>query len=270
MARPIRRQPLLLQGLGPVLLGLGLALASQLGVLPFVAALLAVQVFLVLGVLALVDAPASGGAFLIAGGSVLAADGVVLYDDGDVRGLAGVVAVAFVATLLHQLTRRKRSRVTESMADTLVVVVLAVSTACLLALREIEGGVPTVQVALVASGVSLLAARIGDRIASRPMLAVGSTRGWPGLLLGLGSGVAAAVFVAGEGPPVTATQAALLGLVCAATVAAGDLAVDLGAAELRAGRRDARRVTALKPSALLLPFALLGPISLVAGELVLR
>jgi hypothetical protein len=127
-----------------------------------------------------------------------------------------------------------------------------------------------VQVALVATGASLLAARVGDRIASRPMLAVGSTRGWPGLLLGLGSGVAAAVFVAGDGPPVTGTQAALLGLVCAATVAAGDLAVDLGAAELRAGRRDARRVAALKPSGLLLPFAVLGPIALVAGELVLR
>jgi hypothetical protein len=102
------------------------------------------------------------------------------------------------------------------------------------------------------------------------MLAVGSTRGWPGLLLGLGAGVAAGVLVAGDGPPVTGTQAALLGLVCAATVAAGDLAVDLGAAELRAGRRDARRVAALTPSGLLLPFALLGPISLVAGALVLR
>jgi hypothetical protein len=102
------------------------------------------------------------------------------------------------------------------------------------------------------------------------MLAVGSTRGWPGLLLGLGAAVAAAVLVAGDGPPVTGTQAALLGLICGATVAAGDLAVDLGAAELRTGRRDARRVAALTPAGLLMPFALLGPIALVAGELVLR
>jgi hypothetical protein len=267
--RPPRRQSLVAQGAGPALLGLGLALASQLGLPPFVLGLLVVQVLLVLGVLALVDAPASGGAFVIAAAATVAADGVVLYDDGEIRGLAGVVALAFVATLLHQLTRRTRSRVTESMADTFVVVTLSVATACLLALRELDGGVQTVQVALVAAGASLLAARVGDRLASRPMLAVGSTRGWPGLLLGLGAGVAAAVFVAGDGPPVAGTQAALLGLVCAATVAAADLAVDLGAAELRAGRRDARRVAALTPSGLLLPFALLGPIALVAGQLVL-
>lgn len=270
LARPPRRQPLLLQGAGPALLGVALAVAAQLGLPVFVLGLLVVQVLLVLGVLALVDAPASGGAFLVAAGAVVAADAVVVWDDGDIRGLAGVVALAVVATLLHQLSRRTRARVTESMADTLVVTTLAVSTACLLALRQLEGGVQTVQIALVAAGVSLLLARVGDRIAARPMLAVGSTRGWPGLLLGLGSGVAAAVLVAGEGPPITSTQAALLGLVCAATAAAGDLAVDLGAAELRAGRRDARRVAALKPSGLLLPFALLGPIALVAGELVLR
>jgi len=269
-SRPPRRQPLLLQGVGPAGLALALALASQLGLVPFVLGLLVVQVLLTLGVLALVDAPASGGACLVCVAAILAADAAVLYDDGDIRGLAGVVAVAVVGALLHQLTRKTRNRVTESMADTLVVVTLSVSIACLLALRELDGGTQTVRVALVAAGASLLAARIGDRLASRPMLAVGSTRGWPGLLLGLGAAVAAAVFVAGDGPPVTSTQAALLGLICGATVAAGDLAVDLGAAELRAGRRDARRVAALTPSALLMPFALLGPIALVAGELVLR
>lgn len=268
-SRPPRRQPLLVQGAGPAALAVALALASAVGAAPFVLGILAVQVVLVLGVLALVDAPASGGAFVVAAGSLAAADAVVVLDDGQIRGLAGVVALAFVAALLHQLTRTGRSRVTESMADTLVVVTLAVSTSCLLALRALDGGPETVRVALVAAGACLLAGRVGDRLAARPMLAVGSTRGWPGLLLGLGAGVAAAVFVAGDGPLMAGSQAALLGLVCAATVAAADLAVDLGAAELRAGRRDARRVAALQPSGLMLPFALLGPISLVAGHLVL-
>ena len=52
-------------------------------------------------------------------------------------------------------------------------------------------------------------------------------------------------------------------------VVTADLAVDLGAAELRAGWRDARRVAALRPTALLLPYALLGPVALLAGRLVL-
>jgi hypothetical protein len=64
-------------------------------------------------------------------------------------------------------------------------------------------------------------------------------------------------------------SAALLGLVVASTVATADLAVDLGAAELRAGWRDARRVAALRPTALLLPYAVLGPVALLAGRLVL-
>jgi hypothetical protein len=267
--KPPRRLPLLLQGAGPAALALVLALAASFGTAPLVVGVLLVQVFLVLGVLALVDAPASGGAFVVAAGAMVASDAVVVVDDGGTRGLAGVVALALVAALLHQLTRKARSRVTESLADTLVVVTLSAAAACLLALRALQDGEQLVQIALVAAGACLLAGRVGDRLAARPMLAVGSTRGWPGLLLGLGAGVAAAVAVAGDQGAVVGTQAALFGLVCAATVAAADLAVDLGAAELRAGWRDARRVAALKPSGLLLPFALLGPISLVAGQLVL-
>ena len=52
-------------------------------------------------------------------------------------------------------------------------------------------------------------------------------------------------------------------------MATADLAVDLGAAELRAGWRDARRVAALRPTALLLPYAVLGPVALLAGRLAL-
>ena len=44
---------------------------------------------------------------------------------------------------------------------------------------------------------------------------------------------------------------------------------NLGAAELRSGWRDARRVAALRPTALLLPYAVLGPVALLAGRLVL-
>lgn len=267
--RAAHRQPMLLQGVLPAAVAVVLAVAAALGTVPFAGVVLGIQVVLVLAVLALVDAPGSGGAFAVAGGALLAADVVVVVFDGDIRGLAGVVGLTVVASLLHQLLRPARSRVTESMADTFVVVVLGVSVACLVSLRALEDGPETVRVALLAAGASLLAARVGDWLASRPMLAVGSTRGWPGLLLGLGAGVAAAVVAAGDDGVVIGTQAALLGLVCGATVAAADLAVDLGAAELRAGRRDARRVDALKPANMLLPFALLGPIALVAGNLVL-
>lgn len=269
---PPRRPPMLVQGLWPALLAGGLLAATVFGLLPLAIAVLGIQLFLVLGALALLDAPAAGGAFLIATGTILVADVVVLMDDGRITGLAGVAGLGLLASIVHQLARRGRSRVTESLADTLVVIVVAVAAACLLALRQVDGGEQVLLVSLTAAGSVLLAGRVGDRLAPEPMLAVGSTRGWPGLLLGLGAGVAAAVVVAqaglGDGN-LPLRSAALLGLVIASTVATADLAVDLGAAELRAGWRDARRVAALRPTALLLPYAALGPVALLAGRLVL-
>ena len=261
------RWPLLVQGAAPALLGAALAVASYVGVLPLAVGVFGVQVFLVLAVLALVDAPASGGAFVVAVGATVAADVLVLVDDGDVGSLAGVAGVSVVASLLHQLVRKNRSRVTESLADTLVVVVVSVSAACLLAVRQMDGGDQAVRIAVLAAAAALLGGRVGDRLAARPMLAVGATRGWPGLLLALGAGVAGAVLSAGDGG-ITGPQAALIGLLVAATVAAADLAIDLGAAELRPTRRDARRVAALRPAGLLLPYAALSPVALVACRLV--
>ena len=264
-----RRPPLIVQGLWPALLAGALAAATYAGVLPLAAVVLAVQVFLVLGALALLDAPAAGGAFLVAIGTTVAANVAVLLDEGSVVGLAGVVGLGLVASLLHQLMRSNRSRVTESLADTLVVVVGSVAASCLLALALTEGGEQVLLVSLSAAGAALLAGRVGDQLAPRPGLAIGSTRGWPGLLLGLGSGVSAALLVADMGSELPLVSSALLGLVTASTVATADLAVDLGAAELRSGWRDARRVAALRPTALLLPYAVLGPVALLAGRLVL-
>jgi len=267
--RPAQRSPLLVQGMWPALLAVALGLASSLGVLPLAVVVLGVQVFLVLGALALLDAPAAGGAFFVATGAVLVGDAVVLLDDGSIARLGGVVGLGFVAALSHQLARRGRSRVTESLADTLVVIVVAVAAACLLALHEVNGGREVLQVSFAVAGAVLLVGRIGDRFVPQPVLAVGSTRGWPGLLMGLASGVLAAGVVAQLAGDPPLRSAVLLGLVIASVVATADLAVDLGAAELRSGWRDARRVAALRPTALLLPYAVLGPVALLAGRLLL-
>ena len=266
---PPRRPSMLVQGLWPAALAGGLVLATTFGLFPLAVAVLAVQVFLVLGALALLDAPAAGGASIVAIATAVVADVLVLTDDGRVTGLAGAAALGLVGSLVHQLSRKGRNRVTESLADTLVVIVVAVAAACLIALQQVEGGEHVLLISLAAAGAVLLAARIGDWLAPRPRLAVGSTRGWPGLVLGLGAGVACALLVADAGNELPLTSAALLGLVVASTVATADLAVDLGAAELRSGWRDARRVAALRPTALLLPFAVLGPVALLAGRLVL-
>lgn len=266
---PAPRPPMLVQGLLSAVLAGALALVAVPGSVPLLLALLVVQLLLGLGFLAVVDAPAAGGAFAVVAVSVVVADVVALNGDGSVSGLAGVAALALVASLFHQLARRGRSRVTESLADTLVAVVLLTGMACLIALRELDGGAEAVSVALAGAAGALAAGRIGDRVAPRPALAVGATRGWPGLLLALGAGALVASVVAGDGGSVAGRDGLLLGLVVAVAASAADLAVDLGAAELRAGWRDARRVAALRPVGLLLPFAAVGPVAFVAGRLVL-
>jgi hypothetical protein len=256
-------------GLGGGVICLALAGLATVNEQALAVGVLGVQVILVLGFLALVDAPGSGGGFLVAASAAVAGDAVVLISDGRVSGLAGVIALGLTGSLLHQLMRRGRTRVTESLADTLVAVVLGVSASSLIALRMAGDGRDAVIVCLAAGAGALIAGRLGDRILPRPALALGANRGWPGLLLALGVGAAAAVAVAGDTGPLAGSRGALLGLAIAATVSAGDLAVDLGAAELTAGRRDARRVSALMPAGLVLPFAALAPVAYVAGRLVL-
>jgi hypothetical protein len=264
---PAPRPAVLWLGLGGAVICLALAGLATVNADALGAGVFVVQLILVLSFLALVDAPGSGGAFVVAAAAAAVADVVVLRSDGRVSGLAGVIALGLVGSLLHQLLRRGRTRVTESLADTLVAVVLAVSASSLIALRMAGGGRDAVIVCLAAGAGALIAGRIGDRVLPRPALAVGANRGWPGLLLALGAGAAAAVAVASG--PVAGARGALLGLAIAATVSAGDLSVDLGAAELTAGRRDARRVSALMPAGLVLPFAALAPVAYVAGRLVL-
>ncbi|MBK5306401.1 MAG: hypothetical protein JJD92_06915 [Frankiaceae bacterium] len=267
--QPAPRPNVLLIGLGGGVICGGLAALAAVSSEALAAGVFVVQLILVLAFLALVDAPGSGGGFVVAAGAAAVADAVVLTSNGRVSGLAGVIAVALSVGLLHQLLRRGRTRVTESLADTLVAVVLAVSAASLIALRMAGGGRDAVVVCLAAGAGALLAGRLGDQILPRPALAVGANRGWPGLVFALGVGSMAAVAAAGDTGPVAGTRGALLGLAIAATVSAGDLAVDLGAAELTAGRRDARRVSALMPAGLVLPFAALAPVAYVAGRLVL-
>jgi hypothetical protein len=264
-----RRPTLPVQGLTAALVGGLLTAAAWAGSVPLLVAVLVVQVVLVRALLSVLGAPAAGGAAVVAVAGAAAADALVLVDDGAVDRVAGVLGLSLVAALLHQLVRRGRSRVTESLADTVLAAVACAAAACLLALGALDDGREVLLLALPASGTALLLGRVVDRVLPGPELATGSTRGWPGLLTGVLAGVGTAVALGTVIDGLSPAAAALLGLAAAVTVATADLAVDLGAAELRPGRRDARRVSALRPAAALLPYAVLGPVALLAGRLVL-
>jgi hypothetical protein len=260
----LRRPPLLGQGLASGLLGgtlLALAWADADALLAGVAV---VQLLSVLGFLAVTEAPAARGVFWLGIAAAVAADVVVVADDGRARYLGAVVALGLVAGLLHQLVRRERSRVTEALADTLVVLALVTAVAGVAAAGRTSAGVWPTRAALAAAAAALLAGRLGDLVIRRPGLAVGSTRAWPGLLLALGAGVAAATATAHS----HVGRAPLIGLAAAGAVAATDLLLDLAASELSPS--ESRRVAALRPTSVFVPFCLLGPVVLAAVRLLDR
>ena len=260
------RSPVLLQGLIGAAVGAALAGLALLGIGPLLAGVVVLQLLLVLGFLALVDAPAAVGVFGLACLAAVASDVVVAVDHGRVAGLGAVVALALVAALLQQLVRRGRTRVTEVLADSLVAVVLVACAACLTAALELAHATDRPVVAgLVAAAVALLAGRAIDGVLSRHPVTVGATRGWPGTVAGLLLGTTGGIAVAPAGT--TPARIALLGLAASAVVVAVDLAVDLAAADLRPGPADVRRVAALRPVLALLPYALLGPVLLLGTRL---
>jgi len=221
------------------------------GPLPLLLGVAVAQVLLVLALLAIVDAPAALGSFVIGVAAALASDVVAQVDDGRVGGLVGVSALAFVAALAHQLVRSHRSRVTESLADTLVAVVLACGAACLPAALHAAGGDDAVRVSLVAGAAALVVCQLALFAAKD---------GSFGLVTALAAGALVSLVAAGELEP---SQAALIGLAAAAAVAIADTVVVIAASELS----DERRRAARTPVALLLPVAVVGPVALTATRL---
>jgi hypothetical protein len=267
-AAPALRPHLLLSALASAAVSAALMGLAHAGRLPLELGVGVLQLLLVLALLALVEAPAALGVFVIGTAAAVAADVTVHVEDGDAGGLAGVTALALVASLLHQLVRRRRSRVTESFGDTLVVVVLVASAAALPAALQHADGEVALRVGLLAAGGALVVGRLADLVLQRFAVAPGASRGWPGLVLALTVGAALAVPEAGDS--LTHREALLVGVACAATAAVSDLFVDLAALEVLGSPAEERRRGSLRPVVALLPFALVGPVLLAAVRLLER
>ena len=265
---PTGRPQLAVQAVSAAAVSAALMGLAHVGQLPLEVGVGVLQLLLLVGFLALVEAPSALGVLAIGSAAAAAADVTVHVDDGRVGGLAGVMALAFVGGLLHQLARRHRSRVTESLADTLVVVALVTSAACLPAVLQHAEGEAALRVGLLAAGAALVVSRFAALLLHRLAVSPDASRGWPGPVLALGVGVAVAVPEAGD--HLTRHDAMLVGLACAATAAVADLFVALAAAEVTSTRSDARRLRSLRPVTTLLPFALVGPVLLAAVRLLER
>jgi hypothetical protein len=244
----------------PAVLAAVLAGLAAWGRAPLIVGVAAMQVLLLLAFLALVDAPAAVGVLVIGTAAAVASDVVVAVDDGRVGGLAGVVALAFVGGLLQQLARRHRSRVTESLADTLVVVVLVACAACLPAALQSPDGDWLVPAGLAGTGAALVVGRLA--LVARPSSPSSAV---------LASLVAGTLTTAGlAADHGTSRERLLLGLAVAASATLVDVVTALAAGDVLNGPRDRRRLASLRPVTQLLPFAVVAPVLLLAARLLDR
>lgn len=250
----------------------GLAFLGQShhwGVTPLAAGMFALQLVLALAWLAALDAPGSLGAFLLGAGAAGTADAVIAaYPRQGLHVIAAVAGVGIVLSLVQQLVRRPRPHVVVALGATTSLIVLELAGSSVLALRAVIAR-PGSAIAAGLFGVAaaLLGARLVDFALHRPRATPASSRGVPGLLVGIAAagGVGALwadhfrLAVPGD------WIGARIGIVAAVLALVGDLTVDVaGAVDL-----DERPRSALAPLTLVLPTILAGPVIYVAARYLL-
>jgi hypothetical protein len=180
-----------------------LALTAYAAEAPLVLAVLVVQGLLVSSWYAALGVPGRTIGSVLAGAAAVTADVLILVRD-DTRALTpvtGVLAVAMIGAIVHQLTRRDgRERLTESLSATMTLVVLATLGVLFVATEQTLAGPALVALAALAAaaaaGASMLPLRTG-LVAG--IAAVG------GLVLGL---LAAGITDLSVGPALTTGAAA--------------------------------------------------------------
>lgn len=140
--------------------GLGLAVALALGAAAgswvLALAVMLAQALVVTTWHRVLEVPGATGGAVVAGVAALAADGLVLDAEGDrpLAALPAVLALSFVAGLVHQIVRRDgRERLNASLSATVALCVLTVPAATYVAVEASEAGAPLVTAAAVPAGI---------------------------------------------------------------------------------------------------------------------
>jgi hypothetical protein len=189
-----------------------LALAAYAAEAPLVVAVLVVQGLLVWGWYDALGVPGRTGGSVLAGAAAVTADALLLVRD-DTRALtpvAGVLAVAMLGAMVHQLARRDgRERLTESLTATMTLVVLATFGALYVAAEQTLGGPALVALAALAAPVAA-----GASMVPLPTPLVTGVAAGGGLMLGL---LAATTTDLSVGPALTTGAAAAAAALAAIT-----------------------------------------------------
>lgn len=187
-----------------------LAVAASLGHWPLTVLAAALVLVVAVGWPRLVAAPARVGTGVVVGLGGLAGVVAVALTDGEplLRALPEVLALAVLATFVHELVRRDgRERLVESVAGTASGILVAATVAGWVAAARTDGGVP-----LVVTGATALA--VGAAVSAVPLA------GWLGPTLTVVAAAAAGAGTAALLPEVDVVPGGVVGLAVGVLVAA--------------------------------------------------
>jgi hypothetical protein len=215
-ALPARVHHLQPAGLTALAVALVILLPELFGDLGRLAAVLVLQLGLVLTWVLVTGIEGFGGSLAVGAAAAVTADlALVLPERPALGDLLVVLGVGFLAAVLQQMLRSPREDLVASLSGTVLLLSAVSSLAALLLLGRTSAGHDRALVALLAVGVALVVGHLVDFVLPRPYLATGVPRGLLGLVLSVLAG-AAVTFV---GRDVVGTVGAVPALVSGAVLA---------------------------------------------------
>jgi hypothetical protein len=233
------------------------------------AAVLVLQLGLVLTWVVVTGIQGFAGSLAVGAAAAVAADLVlVLPEDPELGDLLVVLGMGFLVAVLQQMLRRPREELVASLAGSVFLLTAVGALAALLLLGRTAEGHDRALVALLAVGVALLVGHLVDLVLPRPYLATGVPRGLLGLLLSVAAGALVAYLGRNVGGTAGAVPALVLGAALAGVTAMVALAASYVVVEATAAGDDgASSDPSLSPWAVsvvqaVLPFAACAPVAL--------
>ncbi len=175
------------------------------------------------------------GSLVIGAGTAVTADSVLATQaEPDLAPLAAVLGLAFVAALLHQLTRSAPRRLaTASLAGISTLAVTLIAMSALLLLYRVTDGSAVYAATVAATGGAVVVGHLVDGLVPIACITSDVPRGLFGLLLSVGAAVAATVTLSGAEDLLEGLGAAIVGAIVGLVSALLAVAASYIAAERR-------------------------------------
>jgi hypothetical protein len=264
-ALPPRAHHLPAAGVALVAVVLLAGLPELLGALGRLAAVLVLQLGLVLAWVLVTGIQGFAGSLAVGAAAAVAADlTLVLPERPELGGVLVVFGLGFIAVVLQQMFRRPRTELVASLSGALLLICAVGALGALLLLDRPGSDPGWARVAILAVGTALVVGHLVDLVLPRPQLAPEVPRGLVGLLAAVLAGAGVAVAGGVLGGPAGGLTALVFGGVLAGVAALVALSASYLVLEATADEQPS--TWALAVIQVVLPLAACAPVALALQE----